>query len=70
MIGADGGTRVLHKIDEIYTKKNRVPAVKWNSAGVMIWCCFWFGGLGPRAVDDDTLNQVEHINTLANSLYP
>ncbi|KAF1797684.1 hypothetical protein FB192DRAFT_1263994, partial [Mucor lusitanicus] len=41
-----------------------------GSGSVMIWGCFWEGGLGPLVVMKGSINQEGYISCLSNHFLP
>jgi transposase len=63
VMGNDGGVRVLRKVNERYEERHIVSTVKFGKGSVMIWGCFWAGGVGPLKVMDDSFGDFKCILT-------
>jgi transposase len=70
LVGNDGGIRVTRQIGERYKPGHIVPTKKFGSGSVMIWGCFWAGGLGPLVVLDGSVNQEKYIACLRDNFLP
>lgn len=70
VIGADGGVRVLRRVGERYKEELTVPTTKFGKGGVMVWGCFWKGGVGPLVAVDGTMNQAKYIEVLSENFQP
>lgn len=68
--GSDGRVRVIRKEGERYHPDMVKKTVKFGNGSVMIWGCFWAGGLGPLVVMKGTINQEAYINCLSNHFLP
>ena len=70
IVGNDGGARVLRRIGERYQERHVVTTVKFGKGSVMVWGCFWAGGLGPLVVMEGSVDQDAYVNCLAKHFIP
>ncbi|CEP15350.1 hypothetical protein [Parasitella parasitica] len=70
VVGNDGGFRVIRKEGEKYLEQHILETHKFGKGPIMLWGCFWYGGLGPLValtgkIDQDAyspdLNPIEHL---------
>jgi transposase len=70
VVGNDGGARVLRQEGERYQTRHIKSTVKFGKGSVMVWGCFWAGGLGPLVVVEETMNQDSYVKILADHFLP
>lgn len=70
VIGNDGGARVIRMEGERYKDEHVLKTKKFGSGSVMVWGCFWSGGVGPLVVLDGSVNQLAYIECLKDNLVP
>ena len=68
--GSDGRVRVIRKEGERYHPNLVMKTVKFGNGSVMVWGCFWAGGLGPLVTMKGNINQEAYINCLSNNFLP
>ena len=61
---SDGHMRVICPKGTRFDPEYTIPTVK-QCTSVMVWGCFWRGGVGPLAVVTKTMDQNVYINTLS-----
>lgn len=59
--GYDGRARVIREVGERYNTEHIKPASKSGEGNVMLWGCFWVGGVGPLAFVDSSMNQDTNV---------
>lgn len=70
VVGNDGGTKVIRKKGERYLDEHILHTHKFGKGSIMVWGCFWFGGIGPLVTMTGTVNQEKYIDCLANHFLP
>ena len=66
----DGGARVFRKIGERLKKRFVLPTFKFGKGSVMVWGCFWAGGLGPLVTMTGDINQDKYVQCLSDHYVP
>ena len=61
---------VLGKEGERYESCHTLRSVKFGGSSLMVWSCFWAGGLGRLVFIDDNTNQEPYINVLSQYYIP
>ena len=62
--GNDRTPLVLRKEGDRYESCHTLLSVKFGDSSLMVWSCFWAGGLGPLVFIDDNMNQKLYIEVL------
>ena len=70
LVGNDGGIRVVRKAGERYLEQHVLHTHKFGKGSIMVWGCFWAGGLGPLVTLTGTVNQEKYVDCLANNFLP
>jgi hypothetical protein len=70
IVGNDGGARVLRMEGERFQERHIKETVKFGKGSVMVWGCFWAGGVSPLVVVEDTMNQDSYVKILADHFLP
>ena len=65
---SDGNVRVIRPKGARYDPKYTVPTVKQCSS-VMVWGCFWRGGVGPLFILTEIMDQDVYVNTLSKCFF-
>jgi len=68
--GNDGTPLVLRKEGERYESCHTLRSVKFGGGSLMVWSCFWAGGLGPLVFIDGNMNQESYIDVLSQYYIP
>jgi hypothetical protein len=68
--GSDRRTRVNHKEGERFSPDHLLKTVKFGNGSIMIWGCFWTGGLGPIVTMKGGVDQDVYVNCLSNHFLP
>ncbi|CEP16228.1 hypothetical protein, partial, partial [Parasitella parasitica] len=68
--GSDGRIRVIHKEGGRFSPDHFLKTVKFGNGSIMIWGCFWAGGLGPIAIMKGSVNQDVYVDCLSNHFLP
>lgn len=68
--GNDAGARVIRKQGERYKESNILQTDKFGKGSVMVWSCFWAGGLGPLVILEENVNQDVYVNLLSKNFIP
>ena len=66
----DGGVRVIRKKGERYMDRFVLPTFKFGKGSVMVWGCFWAGGLGPLVTLKGSVDQEKYVNCLSQNFLP
>jgi len=70
VVGNDGGVRVIRKEGERYLAQHILHTHKFGKGSVMVWGCFWAGGIGPLATLTGTVDQDKYVDCLATHFLP
>jgi transposase len=66
----DGGVRVIRKKGERLLDQHVLPTWKFGKGSVMVWGCFWAGGLGPLVTLKGKIDQEKYIDCLKTNFLP
>lgn len=66
---SDGRTKVWRETQEKYLPACLRPVIQGGGGSIMVWGCFWYGGLGPLIILDGAVDQTAYVNTLARHFY-
>jgi transposase len=67
IVGNDGGFRVVRKEGERYLEQHILETHKFGKGSIMLWGCFWYGGLGPLVALTGKIDQDAYVNCLAQN---
>lgn len=68
--GNDGGIRVVRKEGERYLDQHILHTYKFGKGSVMVWGCFWAGGIGPLKTLTGNIDQDKYVDCLASEFLP
>jgi transposase len=66
----DGGVRIIRKKEERLLDQHVLPTWKFGKGSVMVWGCFWAGGLGPLVTIEGKVDQEKYIDCLKTNFLP
>lgn len=66
----DGGVRVIRKRGDRLRSKYVLPTFKFGKGSIMVWGCFYGGGLGPLVTLKGSVNQDAYVNCLSQKFLP
>jgi transposase len=66
----DGGIRVIRKKGEKLPNQHVIPTWKFGQGSVMVWGCFWAGGLGTLVTLKGKIDQEKYIECLSQEFLP
>ena len=70
IVGNDGSIRVARKEGERYLDQHILHTYKFGKGSVMVWGCFWAGGIGPLVTLTGNIDQDKYVNCLADHFLP